>query len=56
MSFRCEAFYLIEPLPDFAAHLRERVEPDLAELLLEPLLYRQQEGGNSDWLHADRVA
>ena len=56
MSFRYEAFYLIESRPELVARLNGRVEPDFAELLLQPRLFRQQEGGNSDWLHADRVA
>jgi hypothetical protein len=56
VSFRCEAFYLIEPRPELANHLLGQVDPDFAEVLLEPRLYRRQEGGNSAWLHADRLA
>ena len=56
MSFLHEALYLVEPLPALAEHLRARVNPDLAEILLEPRLFRRKEGGNSDWLHADREA
>jgi hypothetical protein len=56
MSFLYDALYLVEPLPALAEHVRGRVDPDLVEVLLEPRLFRQREGGNSDWLHADREA
>lgn len=56
MSFRYEAFYLVEPRPELADQLRGRVEPALADVLLEPRLFRRLEGGNSDWLQADREA
>jgi hypothetical protein len=55
MSFRHDAFYLIEPRPELVVYLRGRVEPDFAELLLEPRLLRRLEVSGS-WLHADRVA
>ncbi len=56
MSFLHDALYLVEPLPALVAHLRERVDRDLAEVLLEPRLFRRREGGNSNWLHADGEA
>jgi hypothetical protein len=56
MSFFCDAFYLVEPLPALAQHLRGHADPNLTEILLEPLLFRRREGGSSDWLNADREA
>lgn len=46
---RVDTFYLIEPRPNLAPHLVGRVEPDFAELLLEPVLLQNREGGVSDW-------
>jgi hypothetical protein len=54
MSFPYDALYLVEPLPALADRLRQSDDAGLADLLLEPRLYRQREGGNSDWLFADR--
>ncbi|MFO0646941.1 MAG: hypothetical protein U0326_11940 [Polyangiales bacterium] len=44
-----DTFYLIEPRPNLAHHLIGRVETDMAELLLEPVLLQNREGGVSDW-------
>jgi hypothetical protein len=54
MSFLYDAMYLIEALPALADRLSQSDDPGLADVLLEPHLYRQREGGNSDWLFADR--
>ncbi len=55
MSFRYEAFYLVEPRPELAERLRDCVAPELADLLMEPLLYRRQENTGSNWLAAERL-
>jgi len=54
MSFPYDALYLIEPMPVLADRLHQHCDAGLADVLLEPRLYRQREGGNSDWLFADR--
>ena len=56
MSFRYEAFYLVEPRPELADHLRGRVEPDFAGVLLEPQLYRREEYSRSMWFEPQRLA
>ena len=56
MSFLCEAFYLIEPRPELANHLRDRVEPGFADVLLEPQLYRREECSRTVWFEGQRLA
>jgi hypothetical protein len=51
-----EAFYLIEPRPALAEHLRGRVEPDFADVLLEAQLYRRTEYDRSMWFEPQRLA
>jgi hypothetical protein len=54
MSFPYDALYLVDPLPALAVRLSQSDNAGLADVLLEPRLYRQRDGGNSDWLFADR--
>jgi hypothetical protein len=56
MSFRVEAFFLVEPRSHLAEHLRGRVEPDFAEVLLEPRLYRRVESSQTFWTESQRRA
>src|SRR6516165_6604384 len=56
MSFLHDALYLDEPLPALIERLRNRGDLDLAEILLQPRLYRQQESDRSGWLDADNLA
>jgi len=56
VSFRYEAFYLVEPRSELAGHLRGRVEPDFADVLLEPRLYRREEHSRSAWFEPQRLA
>jgi hypothetical protein len=39
--------YLIEPRPDAASRLSGLGDPDLADILLEPVLISNEEGGRS---------
>jgi hypothetical protein len=49
-----EALYLIEPRPALRDQLRGRVEQQLAELLLEPVVLSNKEGGcHSVWTEND---
>jgi len=48
-------YYLIEPRPDAVAHFRDRGDQDFAEILLEPILIRNTEGGRSAWRPEDHV-
>jgi hypothetical protein len=48
-------YYLIEPQPEAAVHFRERGDQDFAELLLQPILISNSEGGKSAWLPEDHV-
>ena len=50
-----EALYLIEPRPTLRDQLRGRVEEDFAELLLEPVLLSNKEGGCSSWRDEDHA-
>ena len=51
-----EAFYLIDPRPDLPARLAGRVDPDLAELLTEPVVLSHTEGGcHSLWQPEDHA-
>ncbi len=51
-----DALYMIEPSAALPEHLRGRVEPDFAEVLLEPQLYRRAEHDRSMWLKPQRLA
>jgi hypothetical protein len=50
-----DVFYLIEPRAVLAEHLRERVEPDLVDVLLEPRLYRCKHSDRSVWFEQNRL-
>src|SRR5438874_1170964 len=50
MSFVFDAFYLIEPRPELRQHLRDRTDPDFADILLESILIRNREGGQTVWM------
>src|SRR3954447_22434105 len=52
---RFYAQYLIEPRPELAAWLCGRVEPDLADILLEPAVLVNPEGGRSVWMPQDHA-
>jgi hypothetical protein len=52
---RFYAQYMIEPRPELALWLRRRVEPDLADILLEPVVLVNPEGGRSVWNSADHA-
>src|SRR5262245_23336651 len=56
MSFHYEAYFLVEPRPELAGRLRGRVEPDFADVLLEPQLYRRRENSGSMWFEPSRLA
>jgi hypothetical protein len=47
--------YLIEPRPDAASRLRGQGDPDLADILLEPVLISNEEGGRSAWQPEDHA-
>ena len=47
MSFRFDAYYLIEPRPALAEQLRGRTDDDFIDLLMQPVLLRNREGGNT---------
>jgi hypothetical protein len=49
------AQYLIEPRPELRARLSGRVDPDLADILLEPLVLVNPEGGQSIWMPHDHA-
>jgi hypothetical protein len=48
-------YYLIEARPEAVAHFRECGDQDFAELLLEPILISNTEGGISAWRSEDNV-
>ena len=48
-------YYLIEPRPEAVAHFRNCGDRDFAELLLEPILISNTEGGRSGWRPEDHV-
>ena len=51
-----KALYLIEPRPALRDHLQGRIEADFAELLLEPVLLSNKEGGcHSAWGDEDHA-
>jgi hypothetical protein len=56
MSFLIDAFYVIEPRPEFRQHLWGRTEPDFADILLESVLIRHREGGRTTWRLANYEA
>jgi hypothetical protein len=56
MSFKFEAFYLVEPRPELAEHLRGRVESDFADVLLDPQLFRREEHSRTMWFEPQRLA
>jgi hypothetical protein len=56
MSLSYHALFLIEPRPDLAERLIGRVEADLAELLLQPVLIRRRESTGAEWPHVERLA
>jgi hypothetical protein len=55
MSMVHDMFYLIEPRPELAAQLQGRTDPDFAEILTEPVLIRNREGGRSFWTTDDHA-
>jgi len=52
---RFYAQYLIEPRPELAPWLSGRVDPDLADILLEPVVLVNPEGGRSVWTSIDHA-
>lgn len=56
MSFLYDAFFLIEPRPALRERLVGRTDPDLAELLEQPVLIRKRENTGSAWRHNERLA
>lgn len=48
-------FYTIEPRPELAAWLRERVKPEFADDLLKPIAYHIEEADDASWTEADRL-
>jgi hypothetical protein len=48
-------YYLIEPRPDAASRLRERGDPDFADILLEPVLISSTRGGRTIWQAEDHA-
>ncbi len=47
--------YLIEPRPEAAARFRDCGNPDFADILLEPVLISNTEGGKSAWQGEDHA-
>ncbi len=48
--------YLIEPRPCLGERLQKRFEPELGELLLEPMIFSNKEGGyGSVWTDEDHL-
>ena len=54
-SMRHVVYYLIEPRPDAASRLSGLGDPDLADILLEPVLISSEEGGRSAWQPEDHA-
>jgi hypothetical protein len=52
---RYYAQYLIEPRTELASWLLGRVDSDLADILLEPVVLMNPEGGRSVWNSADHA-
>jgi hypothetical protein len=48
-------YYLIEPRPEAVAHFRDCGDQDFADILLEPILISNAEGGRSAWRPEDHV-
>jgi hypothetical protein len=48
-------YYLIEPRPEAVTRFRDRGDPDLADILLEPVLISNEEGGRSAWEPGDHA-
>ena len=48
-------YYLIEPRPEAVAHFRNSGDQDFAEVLLEPILFSNTEGGKSAWRPEDHI-
>lgn len=55
MSFPYDAYYLIEARPALAERLRGRTDDDFLELLMEPVVIRNREGGNTTFLAAQHT-
>ncbi len=56
MSLSYHALFLIESRPDLAEWLAGRVDSDLAELLLQPVLIRRLESSGVEWSYVERLA
>ncbi len=52
---RCNSLYLIEPRTELAQWLDGRVDGDLAEILLEPVMLENPEGGRTVWRGSDHA-
>jgi hypothetical protein len=50
-----DVFYLVEPRAELIERLRTRVEPDFADLLLEPRLYRCRHIDRDIWFPQNRL-
>jgi hypothetical protein len=48
-------YYLIEPRPEAVARFRDCGDQDFADILLEPILISNTEGGRSAWRLEDHV-
>ena len=48
-------FYQIEPRPEFADWLAQRVNPEVAEAVLKPVTYHSHEKDDPAWLESDRL-
>jgi hypothetical protein len=53
MSFNYDAIYLIEPLPSLFERLQSADPHELSEVLMQRCVFRNREGGNSDWRPPD---
>jgi hypothetical protein len=56
MSFRFDAFYLIEPRPDLRPQLLGQTDRDFAEMLLDCVLLSNKEGGRTVWTNENHAA
>jgi hypothetical protein len=56
MSFLYDAYYLVEPRLELAPQLYGKTDAEFAELLLEPSLIRNVEGGRTIWKNDNHAA
>jgi hypothetical protein len=52
---KIDAYYLIEPRSELREHLHRRVDDALADILLEPIVLCNSEGGRTIWTEKDHA-